>query len=200
MNYQTFVGLQEEIEPVDDLDFPLKNGLFYVSSGGTTAFANNHFRDYPNSQQYAIDINQINRLGSISGNVLSSSSEKHMIFNAALYSPCSGIILETRNDVPDKVTTSMAVDHEFGRGNYIDMECDELIISMSHLREESIVVQPGDRIDKGQLLGKVGNSGFSQEPHLHIQAARYRIDSVLIGVPVTFDNRWLIRNMLVDQR
>ena len=197
LNYHAYTGIQSGIIPMADLEFPLKNGLYYVSSGGTTAVANNHFRNYPNSQQYAIDVNQLNPMGSVSANVLSNSSDKHIIFGQQVCSPCTGVVMNMRNDVADNSSTSMTVDHEYGRGNSIDLDCDGLVVSMSHLRVGSIRVKTGDRVWTGQPLARVGNSGFSQEPHLHIQAARYAADSSLIGVPVSFDNRWLVRNMLV---
>ena len=200
LNFQAFRGVQSYNETVTDLDFPLKQGTYYVSSGGTTAVANNHFRNYPNSQQYAIDINQINRLGSVSGNVISNSTDRHVIFGQAVYSPCSGVVRYSENDVPDNTATSMIVDHESGRGNYVDLECDGFIISMSHFMKGSVRVISGVRVERGQHLAQVGNSGFSQEPHLHIQAARYAADSTLIGVPVTFEDRWLVRNDLVVKK
>ena len=198
MNIRVFAGSNSNIEPVGNLNFPLKNGTYYVSSGGTTAIVNNHFRTYPNSQQYAIDINQINRLGSVSSNILSNSSEDHLIYGQDVYCPCSGVVKEIKNDVPDNITTNMTVNHEFGRGNYIELECEKMVVSIYHLKKGSVLVNSGDLVMKEQLLGKVGNSGFSLEPHLHIQAAHYNEDSTLVGVPVKFDNRWLVRNALVD--
>ena len=46
-------------------------------------------------------------------------------------------------------------------------------------------------------LGEVGNSGNTDEPHLHVHAQRPgRIWDVFIGDPllVTFNGRYLIRN------
>ena len=36
-----------------------------------------------------------------------------------------------------------------------------------HLKKGSIIVKPGDQIKKGQPIAKVGQSGFSEFPHLH---------------------------------
>jgi murein DD-endopeptidase MepM/ murein hydrolase activator NlpD len=51
------------------------------------------------------------------------------------------------------------------------------------------------------LLGYVGNSGNTDEPHLHIHVQRPGPPSApLSGEPrsVTFDGRFLVRNMVVD--
>ena len=197
MNVQAYQGMYNKLEPVGDLRFPLKDGRYYVSSGGTTAIMNNHFRKYPNSQQFAIDINQINRLGSASGKVFTHRSEEHLIYGKNVYCPCSGVVKATRNDVPDNLRTDATVNHEFGRGNYVELDCAGMLVSMYHLAKGSIAVKPGDRVVSLQRIARVGNSGFSMEPHLHIQAARYREDSTLVGVPVTFDQQWLVRNNLV---
>lgn len=37
----------------------------------------------------------------------------------------------------------------------------------SHLAEGSVVVKPGEKVSRGQKIGKLGGSGNSTEPHLH---------------------------------
>ncbi len=39
----------------------------------------------------------------------------------------------------------------------------------AHLQPGSIQVKAGDKVRRGQVLGLVGNSGNSTEPHLHFQ-------------------------------
>lgn len=41
---------------------------------------------------------------------------------------------------------------------------------MAHLSPGSIQVKVGDHVNVGQPIAKVGNSGNTTEPHLHIQA------------------------------
>ncbi len=43
MNQNVLRGLHGSIELVDDLHFPLKDGKYYNSFGGTTAILDNHF-------------------------------------------------------------------------------------------------------------------------------------------------------------
>lgn len=182
-----------------NLTFPLQSGEFYISSGGNTSVVNNHFRSFPNSQQFAIDINELNSLGSVTSRPFAQESEKHMIYGRDIHCPCEGEVIDRMIDVPDNTTSSMQVDHSYGRGNYLDIRCDDLIVSLSHMQEGSVLPEIGAQLKPGQILGKVGNSGFSQEPHLHIQVAKYQGDSVLIGVPVRYDGDWLVRNDIVHK-
>jgi murein DD-endopeptidase MepM/ murein hydrolase activator NlpD len=49
---------------------------------------------------------------------------------------------------------------DIGNGRYV---------LYAHMRKGSVQVQVGDVVRRGQVLGQVGDSGNSGEPHLHIQ-------------------------------
>lgn len=70
---------------------------------------------------------------------------------------------------------------------------------LAHMMEGSIAVTEGQTVDEGQPLGRLGNSGNTSEPHLHIHAWRTGSGSMLEGegVPIRFDGRFLVRNSLV---
>jgi len=48
-------------------------------------------------------------------------------------------------------------------------------VVLAHLRQGSVEVAAGEDVAVGSRLGRVGNSGNSSEPHLHIHAVRGRI-------------------------
>jgi murein DD-endopeptidase MepM/ murein hydrolase activator NlpD len=58
----------------------------------------------------------------------------------------------------------------------------------------------GDVVTVGQPLGKVGNSGNSTEPHLHIHAVKQGTGGHAVGeaVPLTFGGAFPVRNTVVD--
>jgi len=57
-----------------------------------------------------------------------------------------------------------------------------------HLLPGSITVKPGDSVRRGQLLAKVGDSGNSNQPHLHFQVMDGPSPLAASGVPYGFDN------------
>ena len=54
-------------------------------------------------------------------------------------------------------------------GNYVILSCGEIFPLYAHLQSGSVLVRPGDIVRPGDVLGRVGNSGASLQPHLHFQ-------------------------------
>jgi murein DD-endopeptidase MepM/ murein hydrolase activator NlpD len=57
----------------------------------------------------------------------------------------------------------------------------------AHLKPGSIRVRAGDRVHRGQVLGLVGNSGNSTEPHLHFHVSDANSPLGSEGVPYAYD-------------
>lgn len=54
------------------------------------------------------------------------------------------------------------------KGNYVIIQHNELYSTFySHLK--SLSIRTGDKLDKGQLIGYSGNTGFTTGPHLHYE-------------------------------
>jgi len=54
-------------------------------------------------------------------------------------------------------------------GNHVMIETnDGYIVFLAHLKNGSILVKEGQKVETGQKIGVVGNSGNSTAPHLHI--------------------------------
>ena len=56
----------------------------------------------------------------------------------------------------------------------------------AHLRRGSVRVEKGDRVKAGDVLGEVGNSGNSSEPHLHFHLMDRPGALVAAGLPFAF--------------
>lgn len=195
------------------LVFPLKEGSYFISLGGSNRTINNHYGTSTTAQWYALDVNKLGEYGMATSTLWGTANEEHYIFGEPVYAPCSGRVLEVKTGVPDNAGASMEVGPEDGMGNYVVLDCKGLIITMVHLQNsipqdtggiseeegqgrralEGQRIQKGQYITVGDFLGRVGNSGFSQEPHLHFQAARYIADSTLIPVPMRFGKKVPVR-------
>ena len=56
----------------------------------------------------------------------------------------------------------------------------------AHLNWNSIRVQPGDEVERGQYIADSGNTGFSSGPHLHFAVLR-NVGMRIESVPVVFE-------------
>ena len=181
------------------LQFPLKSGEFYIASGGSNQVLNNHFNRGSKSQRYALDINLVQRFGRISFSLGPGVNEDHYVFGKEVYAPCTGKIIELENGVADNFGGNMDVSPGQGQGNFIVLDCYGTVVSLVHLKKNSVQVSLGQQIQVGEQLAEVGNSGFSQEPHLHLQAAQWSKDSLLLGVPMEFNGDMPYRNQTISR-
>lgn len=73
-------------------------------------------------------------------------------------------------------------------GNYIIIEhTNNIYASLCHLQINSIQVVVGQRIKKGDVIGRVGHSGNSFGPHLHFQLMDSSDVSIANGLPCAFE-------------
>ena len=94
------------------------------------------------------------------------------IYLAEVYAPVSGTVIEVKDKEEDILPNTEAFKSR--AGNYIYMQVDgtKNYLILAHLEKDSVKVSVGDHVEKGALLAKVGNSGTTSEPHLHLQYQR----------------------------
>jgi len=182
-------------EPSLALAFPLKNGLYYVGHGGSHPVVNYH--NVSPSQKYALDISKLNAVGVRAWGLQPSRLAAYAIYGDPLYSPCEGVVRSVVDGLPDHAPP--AGDTNNPAGNHVEIQTGEHRVFLAHMEKGSIAVKPGQRVQAGDLLGRVGNSGNTSEPHLHIHAVRGG-QSLFDGdgVPLTFNGRFLVRGDLVS--
>ena len=74
-------------------------------------------------------------------------------------------------------------------GNYVVIDHENGEFSRScHLIEDSITVQIGARVNQGQVIGRVGNTGNSAVPHLHLQLMDGPDETTANGLPIRFQD------------
>jgi murein DD-endopeptidase MepM/ murein hydrolase activator NlpD len=75
------------------------------------------------------------------------------------------------------------------RGNSVTIRHAEAEYSFSaHLIPGSLTVKVGERVRRGQIIGRCGHSGHSTEPHLHFQLQDHPNFWLAVGLPVMFDD------------
>lgn len=167
-----------------DLGFPLRGGTFIAAHGGSTGVANMHHSH--SQQKYALDITRLNAAGMRARGIYPSDLSRYAIFGTAVVSPCDGVVQSAVDGLPDMR------DEKRVAGNHVIVRCGGVDVWLAHLRRGTVAVASGAQVRTGQILGRVGNSGNSTEPHLHVHAERNGA-----GVPITFEGEWLVRNELL---
>lgn len=80
-------------------------------------------------------------------------------------------------------------------GNYVIIQYAERVFAaLCHLRMGSVAVASGQRVNTGELLGRVGHSGNSYMPHLHFQLMDHLDIAVSHGLPCVFATYEVWRN------
>jgi hypothetical protein len=164
------------------LGSPVK-GEWFVASGGRSALTNHHYATFP-QERHAIDLVQ---LGANDQTHTSRSLSSYAGFGEAVYAPADGQVIDVRNDKPDEPIGELG-----GLANMlvIDIGNDRFVV-MAHLKQDSVRVDVGDRVRRGEPVAQVGNSGESDEPHLHMHVQNRPYDytgdeSNLFTYPMTF--------------
>ena len=89
-------------------------------------------------------------------------------YGKPVLSPARGTMVHVVEDLPDN--TPGTVDELSNWGNLVIIQNDEgLFVELSHFAYRSIRVAVGERVELGSLLGLCGASGYSPEPHIHVQ-------------------------------
>ncbi len=184
-------------EPTLHLAFPLRFGCYVVGHGGSNTAINYHAFD--TAQHYANDILKLNRWGTRARGIYPRRREAYCIFGDIVYSPCDGLIVEALDGLADLVPSEM--DRSHVAGNHVIIMHEARKVLLAHLQQGSVLVQAGEQVREGQPIGKVGNSGNTSEPHLHIHAEQGGSPHGFgdgIGIPIIFKEKgFLKRNDLL---
>jgi hypothetical protein len=100
-------------------------------------------------------------------------------YGRPIYAPGVGVVLAIANDIPEnwfEDAKATKIGHpnlpagkdpkEIGNFVLIDHQNGEYSL-LVHMKPGSVVVKPGDRVQAGQRVGRIGFAGDSIFPHLH---------------------------------
>lgn len=120
-------------------------------------------------------------------------------YGAEVIAVADGLVMETKDGIPENIPrtdrkTNMPVPltEATVNGNMIALQIGKGQYAFYvHLQPGSIRVKEGDRVRKGQLLAKLGNSGNTDGPHLHFHVGRGPRISEDEFLPYVFRSYWL---------
>lgn len=191
-------------QPRAALAWPLEPGTYRVVNGGSRAATNGHLRTLDpavphyrrwRGQSFGVDIVALDRRGLRAAGWQPADPSAYAIYGLRVLAPCDGVVVAAESDAPDMRVPH--VDRARMLGNHVVLRCGEFDVVMAHLRRASVPVARGDRVRTGTVLGRVGNSGNSDEPHLHLHAQRHgspRAPVAAEPVQVLIEGRVPVRN------
>jgi hypothetical protein len=143
------------------------------------------------AQRYAIDWVRLDAEGRL---VHGDPSDVHSYtaYGADIVAAADGTIVAVRNDLEDQVPPNLpdpkTITAQTLLGNHVVQDIGHGAFAFyAHMQKGSVIVSSGDRVRRGQVLGKLGNTGNSSAPHLHfhIMAGASAIGSN--GIPYVID-------------
>ena len=140
------------------------DGPVTVAWGGATAAVNYHV--FLPDQRWAYDLLVARGGKSFRGD--GTALDDYYAYRNPVRAPAAGVVFAAHDGEPD-VPIGRRRWGLAGLGNHVGIEVapgEHLFIG--HLQPGSVRVQVGDRVTVGGLLGNVGNSGNSSEPHVHL--------------------------------
>ncbi len=127
------------------------------------------------SRRYAIDWRQVRDGATFVGDPIKAQS--HHAYGQPVFAVDDGTVVAATDGFPDNVPrtskgfeTAVPVTMETIAGNAVTLDLGDGHYALyAHLAPGSVRVKEGDRVKRGQSLGRIGNSGDSREPHLHFE-------------------------------
>ncbi|WP_080057716.1 urea transporter [Spirosoma aerolatum] len=112
-------------------------------------------------------------------------------YNMPVVAPASGYVVAIVDGIEDNPIGNMNIKENWGNAIVIK-HADYLYSKIAHLKKDSFTVRLGDYVRKGDVLGALGNSGRSPEPHIHVQVqATPDVGAPTIQYPITY---YLLKN------
>jgi hypothetical protein len=141
------------------------------------------------AQRFAIDWEQAdaqNRL--VVGDTRTLGN--YTIFGKDVLAVADGTVVAMRNDLPEQVPGALPRNLPLDQadGNFVVLDIGGgAFVLFAHMQPGSVTVTAGARVKRGDVLGKVGNTGNSQAPHLHLHVMDGPSPLLANGIPYVID-------------
>jgi Peptidase family M23 len=145
------------------------------------------------AQRFAIDFVQVE---TVNGKLSTwkgpeDKNDSYFCYNQPIYSVADGTVVAATDgmaeNVPHSGTHAEPIDFDNAGGNHVVVRIALHRYALyAHMRPGTVAVKAGQNVRVGDLLGHVGNSGSSEEPHLHFHIDDQPSFLAGNGVPYAF--------------
>jgi hypothetical protein len=153
------------------------------------------------SQRYAIDWVQIGDDNHTYQGDAKDNRNYHC-FGVQALAIADGTVVEVKDGLPENVPNAppvVPITMETVAGNHINLDLGGGVYVMyAHLQPGSLRVKLGDKVTRGQVIGLVGNTGNSSEPHLHFQLMNQNSPMDSEGLPYSLPAFTVTGSMVGD--
>jgi hypothetical protein len=127
------------------------------------------------SQRYAIDWVQSQIVDGVRSTWKGPEykNESYFCYGQPIHSVAAGRVVGIADGLPENVPHSgkyaILIDFNNAAGNHVVVEiAPDRYVLYAHMRPGTLTVKLGAEVRVGEILGQVGNTGSSTEPHLHM--------------------------------
>ncbi|MCX2934239.1 M23 family metallopeptidase [Mycobacterium sp. CVI_P3] len=141
------------------------------------------------AQRYAVDFEQADERNRIFiGDP--KNPESYRIFGQQVHAVADGTVVGTRNDLPEQTpgTYPANIPIDEADGNFVVLDIGNgFFVNYAHMQPGSVRPKLGDKVNRGDVIGLVGNSGNSVAPHLHLHVMDGPSPLAAQGLPYLYD-------------
>ena len=148
-------------------------------------------------QRYALDLFGLDGNGRVLrsgvGDLAGSKGEDWVGFGQQVLAVADGVVRDVSDGAPDHDPLAPQPEPEALTaralyGNYVVLQiAPGVFVHYAHLQRDSVEVKPGQSVRRGAVLGRLGQSGNSNGPHLHLQVSNAATFEESEGLPFVFD-------------
>jgi murein DD-endopeptidase MepM/ murein hydrolase activator NlpD len=144
------------------------------------------------AQRFAIDWVRINADGK-SFTSDAKDNKSYRAYGSDALAVADGTVTEVKDGIPENVpginSRAVPITLETVGGNHVILDIGHGRYAFyAHLQPGSLKVKLGDHVKRGQVLGLVGNSGNSTEPHLHFHLSDANSPLGSEGIPYALES------------
>lgn len=178
--YQTYPSSHDDQPSRVVFRLPL-DGPVTVAWGGPTLRTNYHVGSPAERWGYDFVVTVDGRSHTGDG----SAVDEHYAYGRDVHAPADGTVVTAHDGEPDATPGRPDRDRRAGNHIVLDVAPREYLF-IAHLQPGSVLVTAGQRVRQGEVVARVGNSGNTSEPHVHLHLQDSATPDRGEGIPLYF--------------